>query len=408
MFVLQEVLTLAQKKAFLELPVRLYREDPNWIRPLDVDIERVFDPVNNALIGEGNCIRWILLDSDGQTVGRVAAFFNRSAILEDPIGGMGFFECIHDRGAAFMLFDACRDFLLKAGLKGMDGPVNFGDRDHWWGLLVDGFYPPNYGIPYHLKYYREFFEEYGFQNYFNQYTYHCPLYGRKLDSFVHAKAERVTRDPRYSFRTFEKKKARQYAADFMEIYNKGWAEYTGVEKMTLDHALRLMNKLKPIMDERLLWFGYFEDQPVAFFLMVPDINQVIRYLNGKFNLWSMIRFLYYKNIARKINKCLGIIFGVVPGHQGKGVESAIIVHFEHQVFDKGIPYRDLEMNWIGDFNPAMMRVASQVGGKILKTHITYRYLFDRTAPFTRCPRVNSRSKRNLEDPVYSTQVSESV
>lgn len=395
MFTLEEVVTKARQKAFLELPVMLYKKDPNWIRPLDVDIENIFDPRKNPLIQNGNCIRWILKDEAGKTVGRVAAFYNRATIKEEPIGGMGFFDCIENREAAFLLFDACKNWLTAAGLEGMDGPINFGDRDHWWGLLVDGFYPPNYGIAYHKPYYREFFEQYGFQNYFNQYTYHRSMYGTKLEPFVHEKAERITKDPRYTFRHFEMKKAREYAQDFMEIYNKGWAGFTGLEPMTFEHAMHLMDSIKPIMDERLLRFGYFEGKPVAFFLMVPDINQVIKHLNGKLNLLAKLKFLYYKNIAKSITKCLGIIFGVVPEHQGKGMESAIIVDFAHLVFGKGIPYRDIELNWIGDFNPVMMRIASHVvGGKILKTHITYRYLFDRTAPFYRCARVNSKERKS--------------
>ena len=80
-----------------------------------------------------------------------------------------------------------------------------------------------------------------------------------------------------------------------------------------------------------------------------------------------------------------MVFGVVPRHQGKGVEGALIESTRRLVQGKYTRYEDFEMNWIGDFNPKMLRVAEQVGGYISKTHHTYRYLFDRSKPFERHP-----------------------
>lgn len=101
-------------------------------------------------------------------MGRVASFIDEHTCRMDSyaVGGMGFFECIDDRKAAFMLFDRCREWLEARGMEAMEGPVNFGERNEWWGLLVDGFVQPNYGMPYTHKYYIKFFEEYGFLDYF--------------------------------------------------------------------------------------------------------------------------------------------------------------------------------------------------------------------------------------------------
>jgi hypothetical protein len=130
------------------LPVRLYKTTPAWIRPLDKDIESVFDPATNKTFRHGQCKRWILQDDAGVTIGRVAAFVNEKTVLkgnDQPTGGMGFFECINDRNAAFMLFEQCRTWLQQRGMEAMDGPINFGNRDRWWGLLVEGFdKEPNY------------------------------------------------------------------------------------------------------------------------------------------------------------------------------------------------------------------------------------------------------------------------
>ena len=187
---LKEVTGKKEAREFLMLPVRLYRNEPDWIRPLDMDIESVFDRKQNKLFRHGDAIRWIAVDESGKTVGRVAAFYDRqsSSTNKQPTGGMGFFEAENDAGLAFLLFDKCRDWLRANGMEAMDGPVNFGNRDRWWGLLVDGFSPPNYCMPWNFKWYRNFFEEYGFRNYFEQYTYHKLLNAEGMDPLLMQKA----------------------------------------------------------------------------------------------------------------------------------------------------------------------------------------------------------------------------
>ena len=371
-------------REFLMLPVRLYETEKNWIRPLDKDIEKVFDPKQNKYFRRGKCIRWILVDEKGKTAGRVAAFFDRKQLkkYDQPTGGMGFFECINDKEAAFMLFDQCKEWLKEQGLEAMDGPINFGERHQWWGLLVDGFYEPNYCMPYNFRYYRELFESYGFQLFFNQYTFRRDM-SPELDEVVLRKAQKIISNPDYRFSHLEKRNFEQHIQEFRTVYNKSWVKHTGVSEMGSAQARALIKKIKPILDPKLLWFAYYKDEPVAFFLMLPELNQIFKHVNGKLNLIGKLKFLYHKQM-KTCQKALGTIFGVVPEHQGKGVEAAIIVEFvENNLRDPKFQYKELEMNWIGDFNPKMIHVVKQIGGKERKTHITYRYLFDRTKEFKR-------------------------
>ncbi len=385
-----EVDSPSRKKEFLELPVRLYKNEENWIRPLDVDVESVFDPKKNKFFRHGEAVRWLLVDENNKSVGRVAAFYDKKTAksYEQPTGGMGFFECINDKEAGFQLIDQCKEWLESKGMEAMDGPVNFGDRDRWWGLLVDGFnYPPNYCMPYNFPYYKDIFEAYGFKNFFNQYTYYRAIKKEGLSPVIEEKAERIKKNPKYHFEHLDKKRLEKYTEDFRVIYNRAWSRYSGVKEITSTHARALMKSLKPILDERIMIFGYYEDDPIAFFLMVPDANQIVQYLNGKLNLLGKLKFLYHKKFNPP-NKVLGLIFGIVPEHQGKGVEGGLVMSFGDIALRKGFPYKHLQLNWIGDFNPAMMKVAEQIGASILKTHVTYRYLFDRTKPFKRMKKVN--------------------
>jgi hypothetical protein len=304
----------------------------------------------------------------------VAAFINKKTAKtsEYTTGGMGFFECINDKEAAQLLFETSQHWLLGRGMEAMDGPVNFGERDKWWGLLVDGFYEPNYCMPYHHKYYRALFEDFGFKE-------------GKLPEVYEQKADRIARDPNFHFEHIRKNKLEKYAEDFRSVYNKAWAKHSGVREMPKAQAMSIMNQLKPVLDEEIIWFAYYEKEPVAFFIMIPELNQLFKNLNGKlkgkWDIVAKLKFLYYK-LTGACKKMFGVAFGVIPEFQGRGLEGAIVMAAAKKIQPMQ-RYTEFEMNWIGDFNPKMMRVAESAGGSIRKTHITYRYIFDRTKPFKR-------------------------
>ncbi len=391
----------AHKQEFLQFPIRLYRQDPCWIRPLDKDVENVFDPAVNKRFATGECIRYLLLDEAGATIGRVAAFVNyETANLnnDQPTGGMGFFECIDDEAAATMLFDACKTWQQSKGMEAMDGPINFGERDRWWGLLVDGFdQEPNYCMPYTKPYYVPFFENYGFRDYWKQFTPHMTMLKDKvtLDPAVREKAERIFKNPEYQFKHITKKDQAKYAEDFRLVYNKAWVNHAGVKPMEPDQAQALLQQLRPIMDERLVWFAYHHEEPVGFFVTLPELNQVFKHVNGKLNWRGKLIFLYYK-LFQKNNQAFGLVFGVSPEYQGRGIEAAMAMALSWEAWKPGFPYTDLELNWIGDFNPIMLRFAGQLGTKIVKTHITYRKLFDDSKPFTRYAMIGRAKKPKKE------------
>ena len=120
----------ARKKQFLGVVDGIYAGQPNYVRPLDMDIEEVFDVKKNTYFQHGECTRWVLLNAQGKPIGRVAAFINHrnAQTFDQPTGGMGFFECVEDDAAAFFLFDTCKAWLEARGMQAMDGPINFGDR----------------------------------------------------------------------------------------------------------------------------------------------------------------------------------------------------------------------------------------------------------------------------------------
>jgi len=377
-----EVNSKKDKKDFIQIACSIYKNEKNWIRPLDKDINSVFDPKTNKAFRKGDVKRWILKNNN-ETIGRIAAFYSSKNDKEKlKVGGCGFFECIDDKEAAKMLFDTAKNWLEKNGYNSMDGPINFGERDKWWGCLVEGFdIDPNYLQNYGKAYYQKLFENYGFQLLFRQLTF-LKKVRTPLSEKLSLKAERALRDPNYNFKTLEKRNIQKYIRDFTKIYNDAWSKYPGVSKLELSQAKLLFAQLKPILDEKILWFAYHNNDPVGFFISIPEMNQIFKHVNGKLDLFGKLKTFYHLKIKKSCKKMVGLVFGIVPKHQGKGVDGALIMASRETIQEK-LAYEDLELNWIPDFNKSMIRVAEQVQVKLGKIHHTYRYNFDRSIPVER-------------------------
>jgi GNAT superfamily N-acetyltransferase len=166
----------------------------------------------------------------------------------------------------------------------------------------------------------------------------------------------------------------------VEIYNATWAVFK--EDFTpLDPARvrTTMQQAKAFMDPELVWFAYHNEKPVAFFVLLPDLNQIIKHFNGRLTPWNIIRFVWYKTTHR-MTRARALVAGVHPSYQNSGIESAIFLEI-FRVFRKKRYYKELELSWVGDFNPKMISIYEAIGAHKAKTHLTMRYMIDNTIAF---------------------------
>jgi hypothetical protein len=384
---LTEVKDKNSAEAFIRVNVLLNQGNSNYIRPLDKDVYEVFDEKKNKTFRFGSATRWILHNDKGELIGRIAAFTNkkyRNKGDEVPVGGIGFFDCIHNQQAADMLFDVARHWLMQKGMEAMDGPINFGERDRWWGLVIEGFQEPLYCMNYNPPYYQELFEQYGFQPFFYQ---HClgldPQ--KKLTDKILERHAAIAADPLFSSQHIRKNELKKFAIDFATVYNAAWAGHGGLKELKKEQVLLMFRKMKPVMDEKIVWFAYHNNEPIAIFINLPDLNQWFKYLNGQFGLLDKLKFLWIKK-TKPCKKFTGLVFGIVPEFQGKGVDAFIIGEAAKVVQSPAVSYTEYEMQWIGDFNPKMLNVGLSIGDTNVSRRLcTYRYLFDRTREFHRHP-----------------------
>ncbi|MEI6264671.1 MAG: hypothetical protein WCP74_06185 [Sphingobacteriia bacterium] len=384
-----EVLDATLVSDFLEVNAIMNAHNPAYIRALDNEVNDVFDAQKNKNFKYGTAKRWVAKTDDGDLVGRIAAFTNDKYInkgTEFKTGGIGFFDCIDDQATANVLFDTAKKWLQEMGMEAMDGPINFGDRDKWWGLMVEGFdSEPMYGMSFNPSYYQSLFDQYGFKNYYNQYYYYMNVDDPLPERFPERYAK-FNSKPGYEAKHIKLKDLEKYAGDFATVYNAAWAQHGEAKEITKEQVIKLFNKMKPIMDERVVWFAYYKEEPIAMFINIPDINQYFKYFNGQFGWVEKLRLLWMK--FRGTNKRLtGLAFGVVPKYQALGIDSYLIYACGLKIQGKGW-YDQYEMGWAGDWNPKMVNIYKSLGGKQSRRMVTYRFIFEDKYLFERHPEMD--------------------
>lgn len=382
-----EVTTPALEKQFIETNVAINGATPEYIRPLDKDVREVFDKGKNKTFRFGTVVRWILKNDDGKNIGRIAAFTNKKYKNKGddvPVGGIGFFDCINNQESANLLFDTAKAWLTQQGMEAMDGPINFGERDRWWGLVVKGFQEPMYGMNYNPPYYQQLFENYGFSLFFNQICFGMDP-AKELSAKLWERHALYAGNPAFKATYIDKKNLPKVVTDFTIVYNKAWAGHGGLKELKREQVALLFKKMGPVLDEKIVWFTYHNEDPIAMFINLPDLNQWFKHLGGKFDLLHKLKFLYIKK-TKPCKKFTGIVFGIVPEFQGKGIDAFMVGEVSKILQARPLRYTEYEMQWIGDFNPKMLNVAENLG-EVFESRLltTYRYLFDRTKEVKRHP-----------------------
>ncbi len=381
MITVEEVQNTQQKKEFLNFPARLYQHDKNYIRPLDKNINDVFSPEKNKFYADGECTRF-LFKNKSETVGKIAVFINKSYEQHQPTGGIGFFDCINDQETANFIFNNCKNWLQERGIEAIDGPINFGERDKFWGLLTEGFLEPLYCMNYNFPYYKELFENYGFKTYYEQLCFSRPIFAEvsRVFTVMHAK---YSKNPQISAKPMKKNNLEKFARDFTEVYNSAWASHGSGKQIEEAKVLKMFKGMKPIINEHISWFVYENEKPIAMWMNIPDLNQWFKYLDGKFGIIEKLKFLWVKKF-KKNEKMVGLVFGVIPEWQKKGIEGYMIWEGT-QHLRMHTDFKTTELQWIGDFNPKMIKIAENLDTTVTRKLATYRYLFDQEKDFERHP-----------------------
>ena len=236
------------------------------------------------------------------------------------------------------------------------------------------------------SYYQQLLENYGLKNYYNQYYYALKVNDPLPPRFPERYAKFAAK-PGYAARHIQIKNLEKHAQEFATVYNAAWAQHGEAKEITAEQVMKLFNKMKPIMDERIIWFAYYKEEPIAMWINIPDLNQYFKFFNGKFGWLEKLRLLWMKKNGQ-CKKFTGVAFGIVPKFQALGIDSFMIYTGALLIQGKHL-YTDYEMGWAGDWNPKMVNIYKSLGASQSRLMVVYRHIFDENKnPFERHPIIN--------------------
>lgn len=359
----------ADLKAFIDLPYRLYADDPLWVGPLRMDIKDQLNSKKNPWF-EHSEAEFFLARRGKRVVGRISAHIDRNfnEFQDNDWGLFGWFECEEDPEAAQALFDTAAEWLKARGRDRMVGPFSFTTNDEC-GVLIDGFeIPPSILEPYTKRYYPEIFDSAGFEKAQDLFMYKMELSDKdKVRPAVYMAADRVD-ESSYRFKRFSRRTLNADVDRFLDIYNASWEKNWGFVPLNEKEVRHYAKTLLPVLDKNWAFVIIAKDGDNAgAALTLPDYNQVLKHLKGGRLLpFGWLKFLWYR---RKIDRVRVFALGVKPRYRTTGLAAKLYI--EHLDAAERTGVKGGSMGWILESNGPMNKSAVALGSKRVKTFRLY-------------------------------------
>jgi len=359
----------ADRKAFVDFAWEVYRDDPHWIPPLKDEVHGLLDPKKNPWFGHGRAQLW-LAERNGKVVGRISAQVDDlvQVHMEPGTGQWGMFEAL-DGEAAAALISTAEDWLRGQGMVRALGPISISIWDEP-GLLIKGFdQSPMVMMGHHRPEYRAWIEAAGYAKAKDLFTYELDI---RIDMIpvIDRLIKAGEKNPRIRIRNVDKSRFKEEAATILNLLNDAWSDNWGFVPLTEAEIAYAGKKLKPIIYEDLVRIAEYDGEPVAFMMTIPDINELIRDLNGELLPFGWAKLLW--RLRKPRTKRVRVpLMGVARKLQGSRLAGQLafmlIEHIRRAcVADYGVTHG--EFGWILEDNQGMMSIAQLPGANINHTY----------------------------------------
>lgn len=351
-------------KEFVNFPFRLYSSDPLWIPPLKSDIKEHFSS-GNPFFRHAEVMPFIA-KRNHETVGRIAAIYNRLHIdsHNEKAGFFGYFDCIDDDAVARLLVEKTKQWLGERDITILRGPMNFSVHEEC-GLLIEGFdEPPMIMMPYNFAYYQKLLEKSGMSKAKDLYAYITDVMATFPEK-VYRVAD-IAGKQGIKIRPINPKLLDEEMKIFKKLYDSAWERNWGHLPMTDEEIKHMAVKLKPIMVPELVLIAEYNGEPVGFMMFLPDLNCVLRKLNGRLFPFGIFKALWY---SRKIKDVRLLLLGIREGFRRRGVDSLLFIEGLRALHKKG--YKRMELSWVLEDNYPVRRVIETMEGRLYKKYRIY-------------------------------------
>jgi hypothetical protein len=371
-FAIRPVTTPQEQEMFLDVPWRVYADDPNWVPPLRSSIAKEFKP-DNPFFQYGRLQQFIAMrpgEKGEEVIGRVVAAVNDRLIEKEgqKVGLFGYFECIEDFSVAQALLQTACDWLRQQGMTLVRGPIDLSTHNRCL-FLVDGFdSPPMIMMPYNPPYYPQFMEQDGWQKGKDAYSYDFSAETVLTQQFK--KGYDIAVRSGIQFRPIRTQGA-GFDEDVRSLYHlftQAFANNYSSSPRTLEEFIDEAQDLKTLVDPDIFPIAEYNGEMVGFWMALPDYNQVLKHLNGKLGLWGTLKFLWYR---RQINQARVLVICSLPEYRRKMVPLALIYLGMRGGVNKSKSYQRAELGHIYEDNEPSRKLTETAGGKIIKTFRIY-------------------------------------
>ncbi|TFG48851.1 MAG: GNAT family N-acetyltransferase [Anaerolineales bacterium] len=364
---IQVVQNKADLKRFINYPFDFYRDDPNWVAPLRLELKNQFNPKTNPLLD--HCVyQLFLLIHENIVIGRIAAFVDYLAVdfWQEKIGLFGYYECIQDQEASRMLFDAASDWLREQGMDSMRGPWTFVSEA--WGLVVEGFTPPPCIMsPHNPPYYAEQFTAYELNKAKDLLCYY--ISGEEdyqIPDRILTLTDRVAKRCGITVRPVDMDRYEEEVQIFLDLSNSSIIDNWGYSPVTEAEASTMAKDLKQVIQPKGVLFAEDADgRPIGFAIALPDINVLLKGLNGRLFPFGWLKLL--RGIPRLTNYRM-FALGVIPEYHGRGIDSLIYRALYESLFS---PEIWMEINYVLEDNYHMNNAIHKLLAKPLRRYRIY-------------------------------------
>lgn len=362
----EPVITRQGREVFIRFPWRIYEDDPRWTPPLLADQRKFLDPEKNPFFEHADVSLFLALDGGGQPVGRIALTVDRAhnEFHSEQAGFFGFFEFVDDPRVGRSLLDHARQWFQEKGLTKIIGPMNL-STNHECGLLVEGFDQPSMlGIPYNPPRYQEVLESWGLAKAKDLLSLY--LFPNVVPEYLNRAMARIEKRKRFTLRSFRMGRFQEELEILWDIYNTAWERNWGFVPMTQKEFHFAAEEMKSIVLPELSFIAEVEGKAVGFSLTLPNINPLLKKMNGRLLPLGWLHFLRGK---KNISSFRVITLGIKKPYRRMGIDVA----FYHATYKRltKIDALLVEMSWILEDNIPMLEPIRRIGGKEYKRHRIY-------------------------------------
>ncbi len=367
-------------KRFHDFSFEIYRDDPNWVPPFRFEIEKIFNPKLNSFYKKGECERYLMMD-DERTVARFAVMNHseKDLVFDPKMGGFGFIEMVDNQEVADAMIDFVKTWHKQRGYRAFRGPINFGENDNYWGLLVKNYdEPPIYGMHYHPSYYKTLIENTGAVKLDDHWSYKRD-FDQPLPERLVRITDRIESRPDVTLRPIDLKNIEKDGEAIRKIYNGAWSEQDIADRerefteLTRETVHSMITQLKRIMIPESVLIAYVNGEPASFIVCIPDLNEISAETGGMLKWWHIPKLFRLKKRAKHLRT---IVFGTLPKYRKMGLEALTFVRGIQMTKEAAPTLEYLEGAWVSEKNWLMQRSLEALGCRHHKTHRTYKWLID--------------------------------